>query len=462
MVIGPPLTSADAKGVAMSGDLPLMAVSFASLVGALLGCVTGLLPGLHSNNMAAFVGGNPGLLLAAATLGSLAVGGEGWALVASAAVVACALAHTVANIVPSVFLAVPDEDTALSVLPGHRMAMAGRGREALHVSVASSLAALSLAVVLVVPLRLLMGPPGDLYEWLGPWIGPILLAISSLMVLKEVWKAGGPGCSAGRVSGFEATVVLLAAGVLGHLTLFGAGLVAPLFIGLFGIPTVVIALVGTDSARAPDQVGDRRCSKNLPWTAILRGAMAGTLVGWFPGVSSAQATTMVATGNASGGDAEEEGARRYIAGVSAVNTANAVFTMVALAVLLRVRSGAASAVDGLMAWHRAPWGEGALPSFEVAVLLMAAMVGGLVAAPVTLWVGTRIGRFLHHLSHRWTLRGLLLLLVGVPTVVEGWEGLLVVSTAAALGMVPPILGLMRVHLMGAVSLPLALALIVVG
>ena len=96
-------------------------------------------------------------------MGMLSTDDPTWALVASSAVVACAVAHTVANIVPSIYLAIPEGDTALSVLPGHRMVMAGRGEEALRVSVTSSIASLAIALALVVPLAYVMGPPLGLY-----------------------------------------------------------------------------------------------------------------------------------------------------------------------------------------------------------------------------------------------------------------------------------------------------------
>jgi len=443
----------------MVADIPIIAVLTASLLGALLGCFTGLIPGLHSNNVASAVGSRPGLILAIAAVGGGGSDAAGWELVASSAVVACAVAHTVSNIVPSIFFAVPEGGTALSVLPGHRMVKAGMGNEALRVSVISSLSALVIAVALVVPVHAIMGPPVDLVHSLRDWIGPLLLTVSFLMVLREAGKPAQKGRPSGIRAGLAATAVLLASGALGHVVLFTDGMVAPLFIGLFGVPTVLLALVDHVTLDNPEDRSSRGTRESLPWSPILKGTLAGSVVGWFPGVSSAQATILVAADGTEGEDGDLDGARRFIAGVSAVNTANVVFNIVALATFLRVRSGAASAVSSLMAWSEPPWGATGAPSSDVAMLLLAAMVGGLIAAPLTLSTGRWLQRALPYLSSRWALVSLLLVLVGATVFTGGPEAGLVLIVSTALGLIPPVLGLMRVHLMGVVTLPLALGLI---
>lgn len=442
----------------MTTDPSLLALLLASLAGGLLGCASGMLPGLHSNNVASAIGASPGPLLAMATLGTVGSTSDGWALVAASAVMACAVAHTVASIVPSVFLAVPEGDTALSVLPGHRMVRAGRGAEALRISVVSSIASLALAVGLVLPVHALMGPPFHLYPRLSGWIGPLLLGVSALMVLEETRRDRRPGGMGGWPAGAGALLVFSGAGALGHLALFEADLVVPLFVGLFGVPAIVLALLEGSSGPLGWEGSGTGGEVDVPWGAVVRGSLAGSLVGWFPGISSAQAT-ILGVPRGSRDDDDVDGARRFIAGVSAVNTANAVFTLVALATLLRVRSGATSAVGDIMAWEAAPWSEGVMPGVPVALLLTAAVTGGLLAAPVTLLAGARMARHARTLSSRGFLLLLLSWLVVLSVLPGGVPAVLVMVGASGLGMLPPLLGLMRVHLMGAVTLPLALGLL---
>ena len=262
-----------------------------------------------------------------------------------------------------------------------------------------------------------------------------------------------------------ALAIFVAAGALGHVALFRGEAVGPLFIGLFGLPTLLLAIVDTptlDGTVTGDGNADR--GRGIHWTSVIRGSVAGTVVGWFPGVSPAQATILAnpgrqGAGSGTGPGDDEEGARRFIAGVSAINTSNAVFNLVALATLLRVRSGATAAVGELMAWSEPPWTDGAIPAMPVALLLAAAAIGGLVAVPVTLRAGRGVERLLPLLSDR---RVLYTLVVVLAAVCVGWGGLeagLILLSTTALGLLPPVLGLMRVHLMGAVSLPLALSIL---
>ncbi len=449
----------EVEGPAMVADLPLLAVLCASLLGAALGCLTGMVPGLHSNNVASAVGGSPGFIVAVVALGTIGLEDEGWGLVASAAVVSCAVAHTVANVVPSVFLAIPGDDIIPSVLPGHRMAMAGMGTEALRVSVISSVTALTIALLLVIPVQAVMGPSGHIYGWITAWLGPILLTVSLVMVLAETAKDGGGGRMTGLPAGLTALSILLSAGILGHVTLFTAGFVAPLFIGLFGVPSLVVALMGRGEEVLPAEASGDGGSHRPPWGSVVRGTLAGSVVGWFPGISSAQATFLTTGETEDEGEGGIEGARRFIASVSAVNTANAVFNLVALATLLRVRSGATSAVAALTAWPTPPWEAAGVPGIHVTLLLASAAVGGIVAAPVTMSAGRWVHRVLPYLANKLALWSILVILVAVIAATSGWTGFGITVIASALGMLPPLLGLMRVHLMGVLSIPLALALI---
>ena len=184
----------------MPAELPILAALVATVLGALLGCLTGLVPGMHSNNLAAALSALPVALLAA--LGGAAIDG-GWALTVCCAIVSCAVAHALASAVPSIFVGAPEGDDVASVLPGHRLLRAGRGGEALQLSVVSSLGAIALSLAILLPVRALMAPPLMLYRRSLPWLGPALLLVSGLLVIGEATRApqrrrrlsGWPGCT---------------------------------------------------------------------------------------------------------------------------------------------------------------------------------------------------------------------------------------------------------------------------
>ncbi|GIS49546.1 MAG: hypothetical protein Ct9H90mP23_2180 [Methanobacteriota archaeon] len=81
------------------------------IFGIFLGCLTGLIPGFHVNNVA----------LIALSLSPVAVG-IGIPLDAVAGIiVACGTVHTFLNYIPSALVGAPDDNMALALLPGHRM-----------------------------------------------------------------------------------------------------------------------------------------------------------------------------------------------------------------------------------------------------------------------------------------------------------------------------------------------------
>ncbi|WP_367883109.1 tripartite tricarboxylate transporter permease [Thermococcus peptonophilus] len=96
------------------------------LLGALFGTFTGLMPGVHVNTLAVLLNG---------------------ALLPSLTLFAMGLTHTYLDAFPSTFLGIPDEGTALSILPAHRLVLAGKGMEVIRIALYSSF----LATLLFIP-----------------------------------------------------------------------------------------------------------------------------------------------------------------------------------------------------------------------------------------------------------------------------------------------------------------------
>jgi len=98
-------------------DYRMLEYVLLALTGCLLGVVTGLTPGLHVNTVCLLGLG----FYASAGLDPIEF---------SVAMIAMAITHTFLDFIPAIFLGVPEESTALSVLPAHRLVLAGKGLEA--------------------------------------------------------------------------------------------------------------------------------------------------------------------------------------------------------------------------------------------------------------------------------------------------------------------------------------------
>ena len=102
----------------------ILEILIALILGIMIGTITGLIPGIHINLVAVF-------LLAIST--SLLLFFPPIALVIF--IIALSIAHIFIDFIPTIFLGAPDEDTALSILPGHELLLQGSGYEAVILSV---------------------------------------------------------------------------------------------------------------------------------------------------------------------------------------------------------------------------------------------------------------------------------------------------------------------------------------
>lgn len=432
----------------------LIAVLVLASTGFLIGVLTGLVPGLHVNNAAL-------LLASAPLLALLPVSPEGAAVL----IVAASVSHTFFDIVPSVLVGAPEPSTSLAVLPGHRLLMEGRAGEAIRLSAVGSGGAVVVALLLVLPVKLVFE---CLYSVVAPHLGWVLLFIVVVMLLSERGEPDVFGVRDrwdGVVARGRAVLVFLLAGVLGFVALRGDALGAmsspvgvevsvlfPLLTGLFGTSTIVMSLWG--SARPPAQgetpVG---VSRGEAARSVVSGSVAGSVVGWLPGVTAAQAAVLAAV--ASGGrvsESEGSGARSYLLSVSAVNSANAVFTLVALFTIGRARSGVMAAFQDLV--DVVQWSSG-LPRVLMAALLAVAFSGLLSFVVLTRASGVLASRFSDVSYDRVSVAVVVALVVG-SLVTTGFFGLQVLVVGTVLGMVPPLLGVRRTHLMGCLLLPVML------
>ncbi|MDS0299220.1 tripartite tricarboxylate transporter permease [Halogeometricum sp. S1BR25-6] len=419
-----------------SADAALLTLGFVA-GGICLGTASGLIPGLHVNALA--------LLLAAAapTL-------PGPPAAVGAAVLAAGVVHTFLDVVPALVLGVPDAATAAGSLPGHRLVLAGRGKEALRLSALGSGAAVAVAVPLSLPLSTLVAAGRTELNAALPFL---LAAVVCLLVAAEpTWRRrlAAVGCfGLAAALGFLALDAPTAGALVPDAA---ASMLAPLFAGLFGAPVLVDALSGRGAI--PPQV-ERGVA--LPPRTTLRAALSGVgggaLVGYLPGVSAGVATVLAlgGVGGETGAEATPHGGRErtdraYVVATSGADTATAVFAATALTVLGDERSGVAVALSAV--------GGGGSPFGSVPALAVVVFAAGVGTALVPL-AGDRYLAAVGRLPHRPLSLAVLVLLWVLSAGFAGWPGLCAFAVAALVGLAPPRLGVRRVHLMGVLLAPVA-------
>ncbi len=423
------------------------------LLGLGTGLLTGLSPGLHVNNVAAFVLATQGswagflaVLLPASSAGAPELG-----FLLSVFVVSTAVSHAVFDFVPSVFFGAPSEDTALAVLPGHRLLLDGEGARAVALAARGAALGSALSAAFVLPLRWILGAPVGLADAFRPWTGTFLLALLLALLLAETRPRKG---RVRRV--LRASWVQLLAGVLGVAVLRGPplldeGLVLfPLFSGLFGMPTLLLSLRARPGTIPPQRTGLLPPLDRSDAGHALRGALAGASVSWLPGLSGGAAATLAAVGSR-----REVSPSGFMVVLGAVSTSTCILSISVLFILGKARSGAAAAIRELAPSEGGWSSTSGVPPFLLGILAAAVLTNAL-ATPLA----ARIGR---SLAPRWsaidprklslaTLAGLLVLL----GIVAGPYGLGIASLAALVGLVPVAARVRRVHLMAALLAPVLL------
>lgn len=401
--------------VAFTPETTLFTLGFV-LAGITLGTMSGLVPGLHANNFALLLAGFAPSIPAPP-------------LYVGAAMLAAGVTHTFLDVVPALALGVPDPAMAPTALPGHKLVIQGRGREAIRLSALGSLLAVVFAVPLAIPVTLAMQRA---YPTIAANITLVLGTVSLAMILTErSW-----------VSRLGAAIAFAASGILGLATLdiqsggvLPAGdMLAPLFAGLFGAPILIEALSGTG---VPPQADERVTSTGRVIVSVaLVGTLSGALVGYLPGISSAIAASAALV------VLPHRGPRPFVIASSGVNTANTIFALFALVALGSPRTGVLVALDNTDV------------PLDLPVLLASVAIAASVAFVLVLVVGDRYLSLVGAVDNvrlTVTVLGFLVILV---VAFAGPLGLGVFLVSTVIGLIPARFGARRMTCMGVLLVPI--------
>jgi putative membrane protein len=364
------------------------------LKGLLMGTLTGMTPGIHVN-----------------TLAELGITSSFPALFAMG------LTHTFLDAIPAAFLGVPDDGSALSLLPSHRLILKGRGQEVVEVAMWASF----LAVVFSIPLSYVYRVIAPLYR---PEFGVgVVVLLAVILILGE---KGGKRT--------KALVIFLVSGVLGLAVFHSGNLNEPfyhLFTGFFGIPVLITA---SSSSPPSQEKGYGSMSPIDIWEFSLIGTVLGMIASLVPTMTASMAASLAVSAS--------EGERPFLAVVYSVNTSNFLFGIINYHLTGRTRNGVVVAMKAASI--------DATSTLEI--LLMGVLVGVL-AMMVGFVAGEGAVRALSRVNYRVLNAATLVLLLALSAKFDGIYGVWVILTAAGISYTAQEWGVRRTSCMGVLMLP---------
>ncbi|MDD5502520.1 MAG: tripartite tricarboxylate transporter permease [Candidatus Thermoplasmatota archaeon] len=417
-------------------------------IGIFFGVVAGLLPGLHPNNVALMLSSlAPSIILALSSFTGMTQGAA--AEMVCAAIVSCAVSNVFFSYLPSTFIGAPDPETALSILPGHSMLMKGDGYKAVSLAAIGCIGGVVFAILAVAPFRFIIGSPINLGPAIKSATPYILIAISILLILSEYGKG------AKRVA--AAAAVFALAGIFGIFTLeisvsspFGLATTPlfPIFTGLFGISTM---LGSSQDAKIPEQKTDEiNVDAKIAAKSIATGSIAGAFVGFLPGLGPSQATIVANFGQ------KKFNAESAMVSLAAVCSADSIFALATLFMTGSARSGAMTAVAEIIPVEQ--W-DGILPPNSMIILAMSALLSATASYFLVRISAKKFAMVFSKLPYQKMSRCIVIFLIALVWIFSGWLGLFILAVSTAIGMIPPMLGIKRSHLMAVLIVPIIIRLI---
>lgn len=375
----------------------------------------GFLPGMHPNS-----------------IGAIMVEMFGAAQWLPVALMLLLGAHISCEFFASIFMGVPDSETEVSALPGVRMMMDGRGREAAMV-VAFSVVAATVAAIALTPVANVTMPM--LMEIIEPNTHIILIFAAMLLI--------GVERKIGRMA--KALVIFALAVALGQLafSLQIRDALFPMFVGFFTIPGIMLSSHGK-MIDVKQQEAKLAIDADL-LIPIAVGVLLGGLADLLPGISTPAQIAVFATLLIPIDDA-----KRFMALASSIAASHAVFAITAASSIGKARVGAVALANGIEPINNA----------NVAVLMFAFALAVGAGAFVLLVASKWAAKHIKDIDFDSAGKLLAAYLVAAVFLVSGLPGILILLTATSIGCLPILWGVRRTHVMGGIIGPSVVRLIV--
>ena len=391
-----------------------MEIILALVIGIGIGIITGLTPGIHSN------------LAASVMAAYLSINQSFNTLSIAIMIITMGVVHSITDILPSIFLGMPDSEKIMTALPSHRMLLDGEGFEAVILSVIGTFFGTLLSII-TLPLTILFF--SYTYYTIHPFIGPILLVLLTILIMKEKKK-------------MQALGIIILTGILG-IFVFKLNVkepLLPMLSGLFGVSALVIGYA--KKIKIPIQ---KEKFKKIDKEHIIKPSLIslafGIISAFLPGMGPSQ---IAALGSSFMKNMSEKG---YIILSSSLSTINLIAGLAAFYALGKSRSGIIVAVQTFM---------NKINTHEIVLLAFSILFAAGFASIMTILIAKKASNIISKIPYRKISVITILFIILLSFIISGPLGLLILFTSASIGIFTQLKGISRQHMMGCILIPVIL------
>ena len=381
----------------------------ACFIGILIGTTTGMVPGIHVNTAGAILFASSTFLLTFLSPEFLCV-----------LMVAMSIAHALIEFVPSMLLGVPQEGTATSVLPGHKMVLQGRAKEVIRIVCVGGFGAI-LVTILMLPIFTVVLPM--LHEVSKPFrdfLWSLLLFVLS------------------GILGWTIFQTPISSGVTLMCT----------FSGLFGISTILFSL--NDNSTLPHQNSFYDLNIDFAkFKSIFAGGITGAILGFLPGFGPAQGT-VIAQAASGTNDNDDDDTVNFLLATSGLNISDCLFSLMAIYIIGNPRSGIAVYMSYLIS---------DMTLNHLIIYIFASLLAVSISLVLALKLGDSFSKLMARVDYKKLSIAVILLQIIILFVFIFYYKapvaymILALITSTAMGMLPHYLGVGKSHLMGVLIIP---------
>lgn len=392
------------------------------ILGIVFGTLTGLIPGLHINMIASLMIVNLTTLLLYFNKIEISI-----------FILSMAITHTFLDFIPSIIFGIPSEDTALSILPAHRLTLEGKAYQALFLSSIGSLASIIFLIILGPIFFLTINSIYPLFQKITPYI--LLITILILILTeKKISKI------------FWAIIITLFAAGLGIIALNSPHAKQPLLIlfsGIFGISTLLYSLKSNEKLPKQDLTIQFKANKNF-FKSIFVGGLSASFCSITPGIGNSQAATLSTL------FFKKINTELFIVTLGIINTTNFILSILTFYLINRARNGAIIAISQI---------QTTITLNQLILFLIITIITSILAFFLTLKLGKILIQFFTKINQKKFNIIIIILLSTIIISITNFFSTLLLIASISLGLLCIHLNIKRVHLMNVLIIPIIINLI---